>query len=196
VFRGKDQQQAWLHFAVGRDQSNNEFCRLFFMDPSIRFPTVLIRRKCFEMIGFFDENLAQHEDGDMLLRIALRWEVQFSHYPSARVRQHGDRMSHDRPGMYQAIITSSRKILEEFPDFEKDLEGYTDKRMAALYYLLAHAYLENQMITKAREAFISCAQFSDPVKYKAYCYILLFSLGNTLGTMFARTIKVIKGLIN
>jgi hypothetical protein len=166
------------------------------MNPNIRIPTVLIRRKCFEIAGLFDENLAQHEDGDMLLRIALRWEVQFSNYPSARVRHHGDRMSQNRAEMYQAIITSSRKILEEFPDFKRDLGGYSDRRMAALYYLLAHAYLENRMITKAREAFISCAQFRDPVKYKAYCYILLFSLGNTLGTMFARTIGVIRGLIN
>jgi glycosyltransferase involved in cell wall biosynthesis len=195
-FDSQEKREPWLNLAVGRDQSRNEFSKLFFMNPNIRIPTVLFRRKCFEDVGLFDESLEQHEDGDMLLRTALRWEVQFSHYPSARVRQHGDRMSRNRAGMYQAIITSSQKILEEFPDFKRDLEGYSDRRMAALHYLLAHAYLENQMITKAREAFISCAQFRDPVKYRAYCYILLLSLGNTLGTMFARMIGVMRGLIN
>jgi len=191
-FDSREKREPWLNPAVGREQSRNEFSKLFFMNPNIRIPTVLIRRKCFEDVGLFDESLDQHEDGDMLLRIALRWQVRFSDYPSARVRHHGDRMSLNRVGMYEAIIKSSKKILETAPDFKRDLQGYSDKRMAALYYVLGLSYLQNQMVTEAREAFVCCTQFRHPIKCKAYFYILLFSLGNTLGTRFAGKIELIK----
>ena len=191
-FSIEEKKEPWLNLAVGRDRSRDEFSKLFFLNPNIRVPTVLIRRECFEDVGLFDESLEQHEDGDMLLRIALRWQVQFSDYPSARVRHHDHRMSLDRVGMYEAIISSSKKILEMAPDFKRDLHGYTDKRMATLYYVLGLSYLQSQMAAKAREAFICCTQFRDPIKCKAYFYILLFSFGNRLGTRFARTIDLIK----
>jgi len=98
-----------LNLTVGRNKPSSEFAKLFFMNPNVRVPTVLARRKCFEDVGLFDESLSQHEDGDMLLRIALHWQVKFSNYPSAKVRHHADRMSQDRIEMYKAITKSTKK---------------------------------------------------------------------------------------
>lgn len=149
-----------LNLAVGRGKSSSVFAKLFFMNPHIRFPAVSIRRRCFEDVGLFDEDLPQHEDGDMLLRIALRWQVKFSDYPSARVRHHANRMSQDRIGMYESIIKSSKKILALCSEFKNSLGIDADNRLAAIYFQLGKACLRKKMIRKSIAQFKSSRELS------------------------------------
>jgi len=138
-----------LNPATGRDRPPEEFPEAFFLQPNVRIPTVLLRRDCFRSCGLFDESLPQHEDGDMLLRFALRREAVFSDYPSARVRHHARRMSADRVGMYQAVIRSAEKILSEFPGFREALGSKAHRRLAQLHYHLAQARLAHGSGLKA-----------------------------------------------
>ena len=49
--------------------------------------TTLVRRRCYERLGFFDENL-RWEDWDMWLRIARHYSFVYSPIPSAKYRRH------------------------------------------------------------------------------------------------------------
>jgi len=49
--------------------------------------TTLVRRSCYERLGFFDENLLW-EDWDMWLRIARHYSFVYSPIPSAKYRRH------------------------------------------------------------------------------------------------------------
>jgi len=160
VFDTTNPSELELNPAVARDDQNNEFVKLFFMSPNVRFPTVLIRRRCFEDVGLFDKDLPQHEDGDMLLRIALRWQVKFSDYPSARVRHHANRMSLDRIGMYKSVIKSSKKILASYPEFRNSLGTVVDNRLAEIYFQLGEAYLRKKMVRKSITQFKSSRELS------------------------------------
>jgi glycosyltransferase involved in cell wall biosynthesis len=160
-FETRNKREAWLNLAVGRDKPNSEFAKLFFMNPNVRVPTFLIRRKCFDDVGLFDANLPQHEDGDMLLRIALRWQVKFSDYPSARVRHHNNnKMSQDRIEMNEAIIKSSKKILALYPEFKNSLGIDADDRLAQIYFQLANASLSKRMIRNSIIQFRSSGALS------------------------------------
>ncbi len=153
----------------------------------MRIPTVLIRHKCFEDVGLFDESLPRHEDGDMLLRIALRWQVKFSDYPSAKVRMHGRKMSLDRIGMYKSIIKSSKKILASYPEFRNSLETIADNRLAEICFQLGEAYLRKRMIRSSIIQFKSSRKL--PKKYvnvPRICLMLLRIAFNILYQMLKR----------
>lgn len=58
--------------------------------------TTLIRRSCYDEVGFYDENLPW-EDWDMWMRIARQYAFVYSPTPSARYRIHEKSLSHCDP---------------------------------------------------------------------------------------------------
>lgn len=55
--------------------------------------TTLIRRSCYDQVGFYDENLPW-EDWDMWLRLARCYSFLYSPTPSAKYRYHENSLSH------------------------------------------------------------------------------------------------------
>lgn len=177
VFDTNNSTKVTLNLAVAREQPSNGFAKLFFMSPNVLVPTLFIRRKCFEDVGLFDDNLPQHEDGDMLLRIALNWKVKFSEYPSARVRQHTGRMSKNRIGMYKSMIYSSKKIFKLNPEFEKSLGNEADETLSKLYFLLGREYLMKKMIKSSIIQFYVSRKLSKKyISVSRICKYLLLKL--------------------
>lgn len=130
-----------LSLAAGREGPPDEFCTKFFVNHNVAVPTLLIRRECFEDVGMFDEGLAQHEDGDMFMRIGLRWKVAFSSFPCALVRMHPSKISSNRPVMYNSIISSWDKILSQNPDFQHRLGYIADAKKKELTLELIYALI-------------------------------------------------------
>ncbi|WP_215138423.1 glycosyltransferase [Hymenobacter sp. ISL-91] len=60
--------------------------------------SMLWRKKCFEVCGRFDEELA-YEDYDMLLRVSLKFKFVFSNYPSVKYRVHDANMHKSLQGI-------------------------------------------------------------------------------------------------
>jgi GT2 family glycosyltransferase len=56
---------------------------------------VLIRRKVFNVVGLFDENLRYAEDWDMWLRITQKFEVDFNPSILVHIRKHENNMTFD-----------------------------------------------------------------------------------------------------
>lgn len=195
-FETKNTAEMRLNLAVGRDKLSREFAKLFFMSWNVRVPTVLIRRKCFKDVGLFDESLPQHEDGDMLLRIALQWQVKFSDYPSARVRNHAGSMSLNKIELRTSLIKSAEKILNLYPDFKIDLGADANKTLAYFHYILAQAYLKEYQRTKARDEFISCIKLNWGVNYRIYFYTLILSLEKKSGMTIQKLFSIIKTFSN
>lgn len=133
-----------LNLAVGRADPPSKFPGTFFVNPNVRVPTVLLRRKCFDEVGMFDESLRQHEDGDLFLRVALKWQVHFLDYPSAKVRIHEKNMSRDRVEMYESMIRSWRNILASHPEFKESLGRKAYLTLGELYMRLGKAMLRSK----------------------------------------------------
>jgi glycosyltransferase involved in cell wall biosynthesis len=73
--------------------------------------TTLVRRRCYEKVGFFDKNLPW-EDWDMWMRIARHYWFIYSPTPSARYRIHAQSYSRSKPGrMYRESLKVSIKQL-------------------------------------------------------------------------------------
>jgi glycosyltransferase involved in cell wall biosynthesis len=71
--------------------------------------TTLIRRSCYDVVGFYDEQLPW-EDWDMWLRIARHYSFLYSPIPSAKYRIHDKSVSHsDRVVMLKGSIKTYLK---------------------------------------------------------------------------------------
>ncbi|MEY2832410.1 MAG: hypothetical protein RLZZ574_1668, partial [Cyanobacteriota bacterium] len=70
--------------------------------------TPMIRRSCFETIGFFAEDLHHSEDWDMWLRIALKYPFVVVKEPLIRYRQHQSNISKN----CQSMLETSRILIE------------------------------------------------------------------------------------
>jgi len=54
----------------------------------IMFPSVMIRKKCFDNIGLFDGEIPYCNDWDMWMRICMHYDIAFIHEAIARYRIH------------------------------------------------------------------------------------------------------------
>lgn len=191
IFETSNKKETRLSLAAGRDRPSSEFTKLFFVNPNVAINSVLIRRKCFEDVGLFDESLYQHEDGDMLLRIALQWQVKFLNYPSAKVRRHPNKMSQNRIEMCKAIIKSSKKILASSPKFKNSLGIDVDNKLAEIYFQLGEAYLSKKMVRNSIIQFKSSRKLSKKcVNIRTICMMLLKTLFNNLYQNGKKKIKM------
>jgi len=173
-FDAASPQKILLNHAVGKDAPMSEFSKLFFMNTNIYISALLVGRQRLQELGGFDETLPSHEDSDFILRIALKWPVIFSDYPSTRIRLHwNNRLSHNRIKMNQCILKSWQKILAEHPKFKNELGPRANERLANVHFLLAQQYLWNQQYQDAsRELEAYFAAIPQPV-WKARMYRIL-----------------------
>ena len=144
-YEGWKKDEMRLNPAVGRADPPGKFPGSFFVNPNVRVPTVLLRRECFDEVGMFDESLRQHEDGDLFLRVALKWQVHFLDYPSAKVRIHEKNMSRDRVEMYESMIRSWRNILTSHPEFKESLGRKACLTLGELHMRLGKEMLRGKL---------------------------------------------------
>lgn len=74
--------------------------------------TTLIRKKCFDEVGAYDEQLG-YEDWDMWIRISARFEFAFCSQPTARYRLVATSLSH---GRRDVMIDSTARMYAKWLD--------------------------------------------------------------------------------
>lgn len=80
------------------------FENIFLRKANISIPTILVRSKCFEKVGLFDEKLARLgcEDREMWLRISREYEIKYIDKILANYRIRPNSMSRNLDKMLQA----------------------------------------------------------------------------------------------
>lgn len=76
--------------------------------------TVVVRRECFDRVGFFDESLATSEDWDMWLRVAVHYEFVFVDRVLAHIRRHDGNATGVQGPSLAAFLGARRKVLDRF----------------------------------------------------------------------------------
>ena len=98
--------------------------------------TVMVRKRCFEKVGGFDENLPCVEDHDLWIRIAKKYQVDCLKEPLAWYRVHGKNVSFDSRRIIKAKQIMFRKYagyLKSYPRIRrfwhyKNFVGYLKLR--------------------------------------------------------------------
>jgi len=97
-------------------------------------PTPLIKKRCFQKAGFFDETLPSCQDWDMWIRLSKYYDFDFVPDILAKHHVHGSQISAD----LNAKIVAREKLMEKYwIDLSKNPQSFSVilKRLGILYFL-------------------------------------------------------------
>ncbi|MEZ6057534.1 MAG: glycosyltransferase family A protein [Planctomycetaceae bacterium] len=118
--------------------------RDFLLITPMSASSTMIRRRCFDAVGLFDETLRSAEDRDMWLRLAAKFKVLQVKSPCWFYRVHEGQMSRNPQRMYDNFRTVLDKFFREHPKHR----SLSPMAYAFLYQDAAICYAEaNQRFT-------------------------------------------------
>jgi glycosyltransferase involved in cell wall biosynthesis len=137
----------------------------------IALPSVMVRRRCLDDVGWFDESLTGAEDYNLYLRLARKYEFGFLDKVLVHIRLHGASLSDNLAQMCEDEIKNLDKIASLFPDAE------IPKRKLAgrIYARFGRYYFSQQRFREARDCFTQ-AFLHAPLQVGALPFFFLASL--------------------
>ncbi|MGH7843962.1 MAG: glycosyltransferase family 2 protein [Candidatus Binatia bacterium] len=130
--------------------------------------TVLLRRSCFEKIGWFDETLPSGVDYDMWLRLAKQFDIDCIREPLVLYTVHPHSISTN----YETRIRGAEAQFRKYGSFfAKNRKGYSRR-----YLSLGVHYCYQGDLTKGREAFRKGIQLN-PLEVRHYFNFCLSLFG-------------------
>jgi len=78
--------------------------------------TVMLRRKCLDLVGMFDESLRRVEDFNLWLRVGRCFALARLPHALARHRRHGSNLARDRDAMRRAVMANLDHICALYPE--------------------------------------------------------------------------------
>jgi glycosyltransferase involved in cell wall biosynthesis len=142
------------------NRTRTQWLRHFFLVGNcLCHPTVLIRRRCYEELGYYDPALAQLPDLDMWVRLAQRYEIHLMKEPliAFRILNNNRNASAPRPEVAVRLTWEWRRVLERymtlderaivevFPELAGRVEWSTRPSwVARLAYSVLKRYLHRQ----------------------------------------------------
>ena len=132
-----------------------------FIDNFVGFSSAVVRKKCFDKVGIFDESLPMAIDYDLWLRIALHYEFDFVDEPLFKYRVGHGHMSENKDRRFECAWRVMNEYFDN-PDLRKKLSWWVP------YYAKAHTYgnMGNHNISKDRKKamqYFMISLFHDPL---------------------------------
>ncbi len=128
--------------------SKQEVIKWLFLITNLAFETVLLKRKCFDKVGLFDERMVGYSDHDMWLRIAGSFNIDYLDVPLVKKRQHELQLSIvRREEVLKDEFLLARKIINQYPF----LKRFELRKLAPLYYEWGIALVQAGNIKGAKE---------------------------------------------
>ena len=130
--------------------------------------TVIVKRKCFEKAGLFDENLPSCQDWDMWIRLAKECQFDFIEDVLVKYYTHKTRISTD----LEATIKGRAIILNKFyTEFVSRRKTYSQYR-----FTMGNLYCHARNIKKGQEEFLKAIRlYPFDLKYFVYLSSALFT---------------------
>lgn len=144
-------------FETNRPQSGMIHSVIFILS-FMPMPTVMVRRSCFDDVGYFDETLTSCEDHDMWLRISKKWAVDFVNEPLAKYRDSANQMHNNPARMLSNLIRVQEKAFAESPELRQLDQDTLDRCFYDLYLQLSRVYLKKGRRSEAMSVLGQYAQ--------------------------------------
>ena len=143
--------------------SKKKMVEQLFLYNFIGFETVLVKRKCFKNVGFFDERMVAFSDHDMWMRVMGSFDIGYLDQPLVKKRQHKLQLSRVRT---EAVLKDEFLMVEKTVDLYPFLKRVERKKLASLYYVWGIALLKKGNGKEAKQSFLQAIKYQ-PWKLKA-----------------------------
>jgi glycosyltransferase involved in cell wall biosynthesis len=152
--------------------------------------TVLVRKECFEKIGYFDVSgkMRMTDDYHMWLQVSQQYDFEYIDQPLAKFRRHQNNMSRDDIGMILDTNAALKNICKEYPE----CIGYLtkQKRFSELIYKLGrHALMDEKPNEAVRFFYNSLIEYPLYLKSLIFLVISLWRLSVASPSKTLQTVK-------
>jgi hypothetical protein len=114
--------------------------------------SVMVRKKCFEDIGYFEESIDIIEDHDMWLRICMKYEISFVDEVLALYREHSQSRSKGvEKTMKRSLGVMDKHLKMALGNIE--LENTIKRSFSQRLYKFGYFYLKEGRMLAARQMF-------------------------------------------
>lgn len=139
-------------------------------------PSVVVRKKCFDSSGLFNEELTVAEDVDMWLRIALSFEIGYISQPFVKRRLHGQNLtSNIEPFLRQSIVLL-RNLSKDRYCFNTYHKKKVYGRLKRSYYELGYYLFSRGIKKEAIKWFLFSVSLTNLVRPLFYLVIMSLPL--------------------
>ena len=148
--------------------------------------TVIVKKECFNKVGFFDETLFSVEDRDMWLRIGLFYDIGFINFPLVLTRFHETNISANQ----ELALKSRLKVMKKFLNYSNlpiKSKKIIKQTINKIYFDLGYLYFTYEKFPLSRIYFRKFLK-ENPFIFKPWIYILL----SVLPTSDIRKLKNLK----
>ena len=148
--------------------------------------TVIVKKECFNKVGFFDETLFSVEDRDMWLRIGLFYDIGFINFPLVLTRFHETNISANQ----ELALKSRLKVMKKFLNYSNlpiKSKEIIKQTINKIYFDLGYLYFTYEKFPLSRIYFRKFLK-ENPFMFKPWIYILL----SVLPTSDIRKLKNLK----
>lgn len=128
--------------------------------------TPLVRRICFEKVGFFERSLSSAADWDMWLRIAMHFSIFVIQEPLVRYRRYPNSMSTNFKLMIQELDQVMERSFQSVPEEFKNVERSGSSYLSIQYawgYLIKDEF--HEAFWFAKQAFIRSPKLIFSISY-------------------------------
>jgi glycosyltransferase involved in cell wall biosynthesis len=149
----------------GTDRLTGNLLYQLAVKSPIHTTTVLIRRKCLDEVGLFDETISYMEDRDLWIRLSMNWEFEYISQPLVRAYIHGNaHLSKNLEGQTEG----REKLLEKYQYlFKKNKKSWSE-----LYVCLGAQYCQLKKMKSGRKSLIKGIKI---YPFSTISYLHLFS---------------------
>ena len=169
---GKIVEGSPLGFEFPRTETGNALLALMYANKIIA-SAALVRKKCFEELGRFNESYFGSGDWEMWMRIAERWDVGYIDEELTFYRVHGENASHKLERIWQDDEMLRLWIRSKYSDYEKldlDPEDFKQAR-AHNEACLGTVMMLNGKSAESRAAYRESLRL-DPTRFKSRLRLL------------------------
>lgn len=159
-----------------------EVIKRLFLNNFIGFETVLVKRKCFDEVGFFDEHMMGFSDHDMWLRIAGSFNIGYLDLPLVKKCEHGLQLSKFRA---EIILRDEFLMVKKAIEYYPFLKRVEQKKLTSLYYSLGMALVQKGRHKKAKGKLVQVIAY-EPWKLKAILVCLAPSLYDFMSDLYGK----------
>jgi glycosyltransferase involved in cell wall biosynthesis len=180
-----DQQGIWtLPKRYRKEKVEGWIYKDLLKDNMIPNQSVMVRRSCFDEVGFFEESLDIIEDHDMWIRIAKKYEIAFLEETLSLYREHSQGRSKATEKTMNRKIGVMEKHLR-IASGNIEIEDIIKRVFSQRLYELGYYYLKEGRMLAARQMFdrslaVSFCYKTHLAKIASFFPLRLLNLSNKL----------------
>lgn len=149
-------------FSTGKRNKlmKGDIVRNIFLKSDVGTPTVMVRKRIFESIGYFEENIHQAEDDNMWIRIAAHYDVELIDETLVRVRNHPLRITLNKSELLESVQKNIQLLKTKYGDtVRKRIEKAIPRKISHVQFAIGYGHYENGDYNRARKAFARGAYY-------------------------------------